>query len=186
MAAFFPSYELLRMVKEELRELDKPVFYEEEGMPSLKHETLLNEFKSFGTRGGALYLGVCGGRASEGVDFPGEELDVVFIAGVPFDEPSKVLEARLSYYADRYGERGYTLAYVMPALRKVAQAAGRAFRGPGDRGVVVLGDRRFKSLVKMLPRWLKPLEEVSWRSRGTLLKAIAEHLSLSLEELAGP
>ena len=181
IAVFFPSYELLKTVKERLRGLSKPLFYEEEGMPSLEHEALLSQFKSFGSRGGALYLGVCGGRASEGVDFPGEELDVVFIAGVPFEEPSKVMEAKLSYYAEKYGEKGYLLAYVMPALRKVAQAAGRAFRGPGDRGVVVLGDRRFKSLLKLLPPWLKQAEVVRWRGRGDFLRKVANHLNLSLE-----
>jgi len=181
VASFFPSYELLNKVKEELRGIEKPVFYEREGMPSLEHEALLSEFKSFGGRGGALYLGVCGGRASEGVDYPGEELDIVFIAGVPFEEPSKVVEAKLNYYVDRYGSKGRALAYVMPALRKVAQAAGRAFRGPGDRGVVVLGDRRFKKLSKMLPRWLKPSVEVDWEKRGLLLKSIAEHLGLGID-----
>lgn len=182
IAVFFPSYELLNKVKEELRGVEKPLFYEREGMPSLEHEALLTKFKSFGGRGGALYLGVCGGRASEGVDFPGEELDVVFIAGVPFEEPSKVVEAKLSYYLDKFGDRGHVLAYVMPALRKVSQAAGRAFRGPGDRGVVVLGDHRFKRLLKMLPKWLRPSMEVSWEQRGLMLKAIAEHLSIGINE----
>ncbi|MEM4700426.1 MAG: ATP-dependent DNA helicase [Candidatus Nezhaarchaeales archaeon] len=182
LAAFFPSYEFLDAVKRGLRELEKPLFYEEEGMSSLKHEALLTEFKSFGTRGGALYLGVCGGRASEGVDFPEEELDVVFIAGVPFEEPNEVVQARLSHYIDKYGEKGYLLAYVMPALRKVAQAVGRAFRRPQDKGVVILGDHRFKRLIKMLPSWLRPFKEVSWKERGLLLKEVASHLSLRIEE----
>lgn len=130
-------------------------------------------------------MGVCGGRASEGVDFPERELDVVFIAGVPFEEPSKVVEARLSYYVDKYGERGYVLAYIMPALRKVAQAIGRAFRRPQDRGVVILGDRRFKRLIKMLPSWIGPAREVDWEGRKVLLKEVAKHLDLLLEEPAG-
>lgn len=185
LAAFFPSYEFLDSVRGELKGLEKPIFCEEEGMPSLKHEALLAEFKSFGTRGGALYLGVCGGRASEGVDFPEEELDVVFIAGVPFEEPNEVVQARLSYYVDKYGERGHLLAYVMPALRKVAQAIGRAFRGPQDRGVAILGDCRFRRLIKMLPGWLGPFREIDWKERGLLLKEIASHLSLRVEEPVG-
>jgi DNA excision repair protein ERCC-2 len=181
IAVFLPCHELLRRVKDLLKDLDKPAFYEEEGMPSLEHEALLREFKSFGARGGALYLGVCGGRASEGVDFPGEELDLVFIAGVPFEEPTRVVEAKLSYYVEKHGRRGHLLAYVMPALRKVCQAAGRAFRGPGDRGVVVLGDRRFKGLARLLPAWLRQAEVVSWRDRGSFLRMVAEHLGLRLE-----
>ncbi|MCX8204552.1 MAG: ATP-dependent DNA helicase [Candidatus Nezhaarchaeota archaeon] len=183
LAAFFPSYEFLNIVKERLKEVEKPLFYEEEDMPSIKHEALLAEFKSFGVRGGAIYLGVCGGRASEGVDFPEEELDIVFVAGVPFEEPNKIVEARLSYYIDKYGERGYDLAYVMPALRKVAQAIGRAFRKPQDKGVVILGDCRFKRLAKTLPRWLRPFKEVNWESRGLLLREIASYLGLSVEGL---
>ena len=45
--------------------------------------------------------------------------------------------------AERFGDDGFTVAYLQPAMAKVVQAAGRAVRGPADRGVVVLVDPRF-------------------------------------------
>jgi len=181
MAVFFPSYEVLRSVSAKLTELKRPLFIEEESMSSLEHEELLRSFKERGDKGGALYLGVCGGRASEGVDFPGRELDLVFIAGVPFDEPSPLIEAKISYYAERKGEEGFYLAYIAPAIRKVIQAAGRAFRGPEDVGVVVLGDKRFKKLTKFLPPWLSRAIDVEWRNRSLMLAETAKFLGVGLE-----
>jgi len=180
MAVFFPSYEVLARIREELKRIKKPIFSEEEKMQSLEHEAMLKEFKSHGGKGGAIYLGVCGGRASEGVDFPGKELDVVFIAGIPFEEPSQLIEAKLSYYAEKHGEKGYVLAYIVPATRKVAQAVGRAFRGPGDTGIVVLGDKRFKNLMKFLPQWLGRFETIKWSTRSSMLIKAASMLGIEV------
>lgn len=150
-------------------------------MSSREHESLLQEFKSSSVKGGAIYLGVCGGRASEGVDYPGRQLDVVFVAGVPFEEPSALNEARLSHYIEKYGEeRGHMLAYVAPAVRKAVQAAGRAFRSPSEAGVVVLGDRRFKRLKKLLPSWLARFETIDWNGRASMLIKVAKTLDVEL------
>jgi DNA excision repair protein ERCC-2 len=47
-----------------------------------------------------------------------------------------------SYYQRRYGA-GFDYAYVIPAMAKAIQAAGRVIRSESDRGLIVLLDGRF-------------------------------------------
>jgi DNA excision repair protein ERCC-2 len=46
------------------------------------------------------------------------------------------------YYDERYGA-GFDFAYVVPAMAKAVQAAGRVIRSEADRGLIVLMDGRF-------------------------------------------
>ncbi|MEM1537847.1 MAG: ATP-dependent DNA helicase [Candidatus Nezhaarchaeales archaeon] len=152
-----------------------PLFVEREGMTSRENEELLRGFKEVA----GYYLGVLGGRTAEGVDFPGL-IRIVFIVGVPFEEPSVRLEALIRYYRELYGDerRAKLTAYVMPAVRKVVQAAGRAFRSPEDRGIVVLGDKRFVTLKRLLPRWLKSFKQINYEERQKLAVTIEEVLKI--------
>ena len=82
---------------------------------------------------------VLGGLFAESVDFEGGALRGVVVVGPGL--PPRSTERDL--VAERFGDDGFTVAYLQPALAKVVQAAGRALRGPQDRGVVVLVDPRF-------------------------------------------
>ena len=95
---------------------------------------------------------VMGGVFAESVDFAGGALRGVIVVGPGLPPPS----TERDLVADRYGEDGFTVAYLQPAMAKVVQAAGRAVRGPDDRGVVVLVDPRFHrvALPGVLPRSL--------------------------------
>src|SRR3990170_7431187 len=55
--------------------LSKPLFRERKGMTSKANERLVAEFKARGDADGAVFLGVQGGRTSEGVDFPGNQMN---------------------------------------------------------------------------------------------------------------
>ena len=46
------------------------------------------------------------------------------------------------YFDERNGE-GFLFAYLIPGLIRVIQSAGRVFRTPDDKGVVLLVDDRF-------------------------------------------
>ena len=82
---------------------------------------------------------VMGGVFAESVDFDGGALRGVIVVGPGLPPPSREREL----VAERFGDDGFTVAYLQPAMAKVVQAAGRALRGPADRGVVVLVDPRF-------------------------------------------
>ncbi len=100
-------------------------------------------------RGGSL-ASVIGGRVAEGLDFPGAELEVVIIAGLPYPKPTARLKALERFYARRFG-RGWEYAVRAPMVRRVLQAAGRLIRTPEDRGVVIILDKRARVFQGELP-----------------------------------
>jgi DNA polymerase-3 subunit epsilon/ATP-dependent DNA helicase DinG len=81
-------------------------------------------------------------RFWETIDIPDNELKVVAIAKMPFDVPSNPVFAARSetYQPDQF------LQYGLPdAILRFRQGFGRLMRRKGDRGVVVVFDRRMVS-----------------------------------------
>jgi Rad3-related DNA helicase len=78
----------------------------------------------------------------EGVDLPGEALELLIITKLPFDVPSEpIVEAR----AERLEKQGKSsfYEYILPnAVLKFRQGFGRLIRSRSDRGVVILLDSR--------------------------------------------
>ncbi len=145
-AVFFPSYALLQEIEFELMEMrpGKPLVIEERGMKKVEKERLYRKLDRLQYMGGATLLGVQGGSFSEGIDYPGGLLNMVIIVGIPLAPPSLEVELLISYYKRLFGQsRGYKYSYLLPALSRVLQAAGRCIRSEEDRGVVILMDRRF-------------------------------------------
>ena len=137
-------------------QLLKPLFYEKSGMPSKANEKLVHDFKVCGDKGGAVFLGVQGGRTSEGVDFPGNQMNSVVIVGVPYAEPTPRIRAQIEYYENRFPSRGREYGYILPAMKKASQAAGRPIRTLDDKGAIVFLDFRFATAYckSFLPSWV--------------------------------
>jgi DNA polymerase-3 subunit epsilon/ATP-dependent DNA helicase DinG len=148
--ALFTSYTQLRRtakaIKGPLEQSDITVFEQGEGASP---NALLDEFR---TAGQAVLLGT---RSFwEGVDVPGEALQVVVITKLPFDVPSDPLvAARSETFEDPFGE------YQLPeAILRFRQGFGRLIRTASDRGVVVVLDRRVQTkaygryFIESLPR----------------------------------
>ncbi len=155
---FAASYDVQRGILDGgLRKfLSKPLFVELQEMSSKDNDMMIERFKSMGDRGGAVLLSVQGGRNSEGEDYPGNQMDTVIIVGVPFAKPSIKLDSQINYYEELFPGKGKLLAYIYPAVRKAAQAAGRPFRLLSDRGVIVLMDSRFlwREIRDNMPNWI--------------------------------
>ncbi|MCX8182242.1 MAG: ATP-dependent DNA helicase [Candidatus Methanomethyliaceae archaeon] len=136
--------------------ITKPLFVEKQRARSLEQDRLLEEFKQMYKYGGAVLLGVMGGRFSEGEDYPGDEMNSVIIVGVPYPKPSAKVSAQINYYESLFPSKGMEYGYIIPAMRRASQAAGRPFRNLDDRGVVVFLDYRFSTryLKKFLPCWI--------------------------------
>lgn len=145
VAVFLPSYDVLQRLAPHVR--GEGAFIEVRGGTQGELMAQVQRFKV--TRGGTL-VSVIGGRVSEGLDFPDEELEVVVVVGLPYAKPSARGEALVRFYDRRFG-RGWEWAVKVPMLRKTLQAAGRLIRTPTDRGVVVLLDRRAALLRDALP-----------------------------------
>lgn len=154
----------------------RPIYVEQQKVRSLDQDRLIEEYKSMARSGGAVLLGVTGGRFSEGEDYPGDEMNSVVIVGVPYPKPTAKVNAQISYYESIFPGRGREYAYTIPAMRKASQAAGRPFRNLGDRGVVVFMDYRFASpyLRRLLPAWIRERITAVEDREGSLSRLIGD------------
>ena len=155
---FAASFQVLNALLAEGLEntLLKPLFHERKGMTSKANEKMVQDFKACGDKGGAVFLGVQGGRTSEGVDFPGNQMNSVVVVGVPYAEPTPRVKAQIEYYDKCFPGLGREYGYVLPAMKKASQAAGRPIRTLDDRGAIVFLDYRFSTSYckSFLPSWI--------------------------------
>lgn len=148
-AIFFPSYAILeRFLHKGLQfSLKKLVYIEKKEM---RQRDLMRQVESFKKKGG-VFLSVIGGRISEGMDFPSDELEMIIIVGIPYPPPSARQQALQKYYEKKYGN-GWKYAFEAPTTRKLLQAIGRLIRNENDRGIVIIMDeraKRFKKYIEM-------------------------------------
>ena len=173
---FSASFEVLNsLINEGLGfALEKPLFHEKRGMPSKANEKLVADFKAFGDKGGAVFLGVQGGRTSEGVDFPGNQMNSVIVVGVPYAEPTPRVKAQIDYYEKCFPGFGREYGYILPAMKKASQAAGRPIRTLEDKGAIVFLDYRFSNgyCRSFLPAWISNKMKIIPDLDGALAKEI--------------
>lgn len=174
---FVASFEVLNALLSEGLEstLLKPLFHEGRGMTSKANEKLVSDFKACGDKGGAVFLGVQGGRTSEGVDFPGNQMNSVVVVGVPYAEPTPRVKAQIEYYDQCFPGFGREYGYVLPAMKKASQAAGRPIRTLDDRGAIVFLDFRFATSYcrRFLPSWITNGMKVLPDKKGVLATEVS-------------
>ena len=115
---------------------------------------LVSDFKSYGDQegDGAALFSVMGGRISEGMDFPAEQLEIAVIVGIPYPKPT-ARQRGLQHYYDIKFRKGWEYTVEAPTARKLLQSIGRLIRDEKDRGVAVILDRRaprFKRFIRDL------------------------------------
>ncbi len=89
---------------------------------------------------GAILLGTS--SFWEGVDFPGEELEVLVITRLPFPVPSEPLIAARSEKLSALGEEPFSSLFLPEAVLRFRQGFGRLIRSLDDRGAVICLDPR--------------------------------------------
>ncbi|MBI4148939.1 ATP-dependent DNA helicase [Candidatus Woesearchaeota archaeon] len=152
-AIFFPSYELRNEVHQFLRgKVEQPIFLEEQRHRKEEKHALLERFKEE-KDGGALLLGVAAGSFGEGIDLPGDLLKCVIVVGIPLHKPDLETQQLIAYYDQKFS-KGWEYGYVLPALSKALQNAGRCIRSETDKGVLAFLDRRYTmpSYFRCFPR----------------------------------
>jgi DNA excision repair protein ERCC-2 len=89
-------------------------------------------------------------------------MESVVVVGVPYARPTPRVDSLIDYYDSRFNRKGRDYAYVLPAMTRAIQAAGRPVRRLDDRGVIVLLDQRFGSpyLKRFIPSWLSEVTEM--------------------------
>ena len=139
---FFPSFAMKqRFILDGVAgHIRGSIYDEERGMATSDLEGLVEDFRRPSGAGNCL-LAVVGGRVSEGLDFPGEGLEVAVVVGIPYTKPTARQKAMRHYYEVKFG-RGWDYAVKAPTTRKLLQAMGRLIRSETDRGVAVVLDSR--------------------------------------------
>jgi DNA excision repair protein ERCC-2 len=149
---FFTSFAMKDRVLDAMRGglRGRRTFEEARGSTQAELTGLVERFKA--SQGGVLFA-VMGGRIAEGLDFPGPEMEMALLVGVPYPKPTARSRGLVRFY-DLKWNRGWEYAVRAPAARRLAQTVGRLIRNETDRGVAVLLDERGAQFRDALP--LKP------------------------------
>jgi DNA excision repair protein ERCC-2 len=138
---FYPSYALMEKISSRTgsASFGRPVYYEQRAMDQGDIMKVVGDFKLASGKG--LLHAISGGRVSEGMDFPGAEMELAIVAGIPYPKPTSKQRALQHFCEIRFG-MGWEHAVKAPTARKLQQAIGRLIRSETDRGVAVILDRR--------------------------------------------
>ena len=138
---FYPSYAMMDRISGlvDAAVPDRGVYREARSMGQAQLMDTVERFKD--SPRAAVMHAVAGGRISEGIDFPGDQMEIAVIAGIPYPKPTARQRA-LQYFCEiRFGD-GWEHAVKAPTTRKLLQSIGRLIRSETDRGLAVVLDRR--------------------------------------------
>jgi ATP-dependent DNA helicase DinG len=137
----FTSYDLLGKVHEalagHLEQMNIRVLRQGEGLP---RNLMLKRFKE---NIGSVIFGA--DSFWQGVDVPGEALENVIIARLPFPVPSDPLVEAKSEWLTMQGRDPFREYSLPEAIMKLKQGFGRLIRAKTDKGIVVILDSRIKT-----------------------------------------
>ncbi|XP_041348018.1 Fanconi anemia group J protein homolog [Gigantopelta aegis] len=115
-----------------------------------------------GSTDGALFLAVCRGKVSEGLDFADNFARAVITVGIPYPNFKDIQVELKRKYNDQNRSRGLLSGsdwYEIQAFRALNQALGRCIRHRRDWGALILVDDRFvknsQKYCKGLSKWVR-------------------------------
>lgn len=143
---FFPSYALMDQIMPFIKVsmLNRKILKENRMMTKEQKEQFVSDFKSstgFDTKAKVLFA-VTSGSFAEGLDLPEDSLELVVVVGLPLAVPDIYTQSVIQHFEKKF-RKGELYGYIIPAMNKIVQAAGRCIRTEKDRGVIVLMDNRF-------------------------------------------
>jgi len=172
---FFPSFNILSMFQNRgyFQDIQRCLYIEEQSMSQSDLMNLVTDFKRCGSENidSATLFSVIGGRISEGMDFPAEQLEIAVIIGIPYPKPTARQRGLQRYYEYKFG-KGWEYTVNAPAARKLMQSIGRLIRDENDRGVAVILDKR-------APRFRPYIRDL--RESRNLISDINNFINASLE-----
>lgn len=168
---FFPSYTVLNLCENTWKQSGqwaaisniKAIFVEPRAKGAFRqamddYYNKINDPKF----GAAIFMGVCRGKVSEGLDFADANGRGVIITGLPyppFSDPKIVLKRAYLNECKKI-DKDYLSGqewYDLEAYRAVNQAIGRVIRHRYDYGIILLLDSRFAGIgiKQYLSKWLQ-------------------------------
>ncbi|ESO04380.1 hypothetical protein HELRODRAFT_79366 [Helobdella robusta] len=194
---FFPSYVVMEKCIDAWQrnaaiykrlEATKKIFIEPKDKS--KFSTTMQEYyDSFKDpkNAGAIFMAVCRGKVSEGLDFSDNYGRGVVITGLPYP-PKKDARVMLKMLfldeirkANRMAISGQEW-YNQQAWRAVNQALGRVIRHRNDFGAIMLCDIRFRAVQDQLPIWLRSVVK-RYTSFGLIVKNLLSFFKLHESEV---
>lgn len=111
---------------------------------------------------GALFIAVCRGKVSEGLDFADNNARAVICLGIPFPAiKSPEVDLKMKYNDQRKQKNKNILTgnawYEIQAFRALNQALGRCIRHRKDWGAILMVDARYGQItryVESLSKWV--------------------------------
>lgn len=100
----------------------------------------------------------------EGVDLPGDALQIVIVTRLPFENPNRPLVKARYDYLESQGINSFDHEALPKAALRLRQALGRLIRTENDKGVMIILDRRLytakygKRIIKALPKKISVAE----------------------------
>ena len=113
----------------------------------------------------------------EGVDIPGEALQMLVIDKLPFAPPDDPLVQARARACELAGENSFSTLHLPNAAMALKQGAGRLIRSEADRGILVVCDQRLstkgygKKLLAALPPFRRIQDEAQWVQTLDALRA---------------
>ncbi len=163
---FFPSYAYLNEIEMQLtiNGVQSTAYRNSEGLGP-KLDSLQKGRET------SLHLMVMSGAFAEGFEWKDTEFDGIVIVG-PGIPPPSIRKELLRMVYDSEEEPGYIKAYVLPAVIKVVQAAGRLIRSENQRGAIILVGERFTKpyYSNLLPAYMR--EAFAFTTDAELLESL--------------
>ena len=157
LAVYFPSYQFLETFARVLgaRVSKRNCFVEPRDAKEAGELLKTSSRSPSGSLGGPLCCR--GGKWSEGLDYRGEMLAGAMVIGLPLAPYNRVRRMVIDYFRQKFGDEGEFISYTLPAINRALQALGRVLRTPEDRGILVIGERRFLEprVHAGLPSWVR-------------------------------
>ena len=124
---------------------------------AMPKRTLIERFRQGSTAGHRGCVLVASASFWEGIDVPGDALQLVIIDKLPFPPPNDPMAEARSKAIEAQGQSAFNDYFVPEAAVALKQGAGRLIRRETDQGVLVVCDTRLtsmgygKRLLKALP-----------------------------------
>jgi ATP-dependent DNA helicase DinG len=107
---------------------------------------LIERFREGASQGRPGCVLVASASFWEGVDVPGEELQLVIIDKLPFPPPGDPLVEARAQRLEAEGRSAFNDYFVPEAAVALKQGAGRLIRRESDQGILVVCDTRLTSM----------------------------------------